>query len=195
MAELLSFAAVKSLLDDLPAQQKALLDDIVPNQISYSGIQRILQNLLSEQVSIRDLPTILEGIAEATTGPSDMVSITEHVRSRLARQICFTNSDENGELPVVTLTPGWEEAFANAIVGQGGNRQLALEPSKLHAFAGDVKRAFDSAAQKGITPVLLTSAGIRPFVQSLIDRFRPKTPVMSQNEVHPKARLRAAGTV
>ena len=93
------------------------------------------------------------------------------------------------------MAPAWEQAFANAILGQGADRQLALEPSKLHAFANEVKQAFDKAAQQGMTPVLLTSAGIRPFVQSLIDRFRPKTPVMSQNEIHPKARLRAAGTV
>ncbi|MAP96071.1 MAG: flagellar biosynthesis protein FlhA [Ponticaulis sp.] len=195
MAELLSFAAVKSLLDDLPKEQRALLDDIVPNQISFSGIQRVLQNLLSEGVSIRDLPTILEGIAEATAVKSDLVTITEHVRSRLGRQLCFANADETGELPVITLAPAWEQAFANAILGQGADRQLALEPSKLHAFANEVKQAFDKAAQQGMTPVLLTSAGIRPFVQSLIDRFRPKTPVMSQNEIHPKARLRAAGTV
>lgn len=195
MAEMLSFAAVKSLLDDLPQEQRALLDDIVPNQISYSGIQRVLQNLLSEFVSIRDLPTILEGIAEATTGKSDLVSITEHVRSRLGRQLCFAHSDHTGQLPVVTLSPAWEQAFGGAIIGQGADRQLALEPSKLHSFAAEVRNAFDAAAQQGITPVLLTSAGIRPFVQSLVDRFRPKTPVMSQNEIHPKARLRAAGSV
>ena len=195
MAELLSFGAVKSLLDDLPAEQKALLDDIVPNQISYSGIQRVLQNLLSELVSIRDLPTILEGIAEASAGKSDLVTVTEHVRSRLARQLCFANADETGQLPVITMSPAWENVFASAVVGQGGERQLALEPSRLHAFANDVRTAFDQASAKGMTPVLLTSAGIRPFVQSLIDRFRPKTPVMSQNEIHPKARLRAAGSV
>ena len=195
MAELLSFAAVKSLMDDLPVHQKSLLDDIVPNQISYSGIQRILQNLLTEQVSIRDLPSILEGIAEATSTPTDLVSVTEHVRSRLARQLCFAHADQGGELPVITLSPGWEEAFGGALVGDGGNRQLALEPSRLHAFAGDVKKAFDTAGQQGVAPVLLTSGGIRPFVQSLIERFRPKTPVMSQNEIHPKARLRAAGMV
>lgn len=195
MAELLSFAALKSLLDDLPNEQKALLDDIVPNQISYSGIQRVLQNLLSEYVSIRDLPTILEGIAEATAGKSDLVTITEHVRSRLGRQLCFAHADPSGQLPVVTLSPAWEQTFANAIIGDGTDRQLALEPSRLHAFAGEVRDAFDAAAQRGMAPVLLTSAGIRPFVQSLIDRFRPKTPVMSQNEIHPKARLQAAGSV
>lgn len=195
MAELLSFAAVKSLLDDLPQEQKALLDDIVPNQISYSGIQRVLQNLLAEMVSIRDLPTILEGIAEASAGKSDLVTITEHVRSRLGRQLCFAHVDETGQLPVITMSPNWESTFANALVGQGGDRQLALEPSRLHAFANEVRQAFDAAAQQGMTPVLLTSAGIRPFVQSLIDRFRPKTPVMSQNEIHPKARLKAAGSV
>ena len=154
-----------------------------------------VQNLLSEYVSIRDLPTILEGIAEATAGKSDLVSITEHVRSRLGRQLCFANADETGQLPVITLSPAWEQAFANAIIGQGTERQLALEPSRLHAFAGEVRQAFDQAAQQGLVPVLLTSAAIRPFVQSLIDRFRPKTPVMSQNEIHPKARLRAAGSI
>ena len=195
MAELLSFAAVKSLLDDLPQEQKALVADIVPNQISTSGIQRVLQNLLREFVSIRDLPTILEGIAEAASANKDMTFITEHVRSRLGRQLCHVNSDETGQLPVITMSPGWEQTFANAIVGQGSERQLALEPSRLHAFAGEVRQAFDKASQQGMTPVLLTSAAIRPFVQSLIDRFRPKTPVLSQNEIHPKARLRAAGTV
>tara|TARA_X000000950_G_scaffold150131_1_gene185076 strand:+ start:31187 stop:33331 length:2145 start_codon:yes stop_codon:yes gene_type:complete len=195
MAELLSFAAVKSLLNDLPSDQKALLDDLVPNQISISGIQRILQNLLREHVSIRDLPTILEGIAEAASAKHDMVFITEHVRSRLGRQLCAANSDETGQLPVITLSPAWEQAFSSAIVGQGSERQLALEPSRLQAFAGEIRQAFEKASKQGMTPVLLTSAGIRPFVQSLIDRFRPKTPVMSQNEIHPKARLRAAGTV
>lgn len=195
MAELLSFAAMKSLLDDLPGEQRALLDDIVPSQISLSAIQRILQNLLSEQISIRDLPTILEGIAEATASKSDLVSITEHVRSRLARQLCSAYSAEDGQLPVVTLSPTWEQAFAESIIGQGAERQLALEPSKLHTFAAEVRRAFEAAGQQGISPVLLTSVGIRPFVQSLIERFRPKTPVMSQNEIHPKARLKAAGTV
>ncbi len=195
MAEMLSFAAVRSLIDDLPKEQRALIDDIVPSQITLSGIQRVLQNLLREFVSIRDLATILEGIAEASAGQNDLTSVTEHVRGRLGRQLCWAHTNASGQLPVVTLSPDWEQAFAGAIIGEGSQRQLALEPTRLHAFAGDVRRAFDQAAQTGMTPVLLTSAGVRPFVQSLIERFRPKTAVMSQNEIHPRVRLLAAGTI
>ena len=195
MAELMSFAAVKSLIDDLPANQRALLDDIVPSQISLSGVQRVLQNLLREHVSVRDLPTILEGIAEASAGGSDLIQVTEHVRARLARQLCASYASPAGEMVVITLSPNWEQAFTEALIDVGGEKQLALEPSRLHGFVADTRAVFEDAARLGDDPVLLTSAGIRPYVRSLIERFRPRTIVMSQTEIHPKARLRAAGTV
>lgn len=195
MAELLSFAELKKLIDGLTKEQKALVDDIVPARMTLSGIQRVLQNLLKERVSIRDLPTILEGIAEGAQGGSDLVAITETVRARLARQLCAALQAPDGALPIVTLSPAWEQAFAEAIVGTGAERQLALAPSKLHSFVADVRNAFDAAAAQGETPALVTSAGVRPFVRSLIERFRSQTIVMSQNEIHPKARLRALGAV
>jgi flagellar biosynthesis protein FlhA len=195
LADLLSFAATRKLVDDLPKEQRGLLDDIVPNQISLSGIQRVLQNLLRERISIRDFSSILEGIAEGSAASTDLLFVTEHVRGRLARQICFANSGTDGALPVMTLSPNWEQAFAEALVGEGNERRLALEPSKLHAFVGETRAAFERAAQGGDTPVLLTSALVRPYVRSLIERFRPQTNVMSQNEIHPKVRLLSAGTV
>jgi flagellar biosynthesis protein FlhA len=195
MAELLTFASVKGLIDDLPKAQKSLVDDMTPTQITLSGIQRVLQNLLKERVSIRDLAAILEAIAEASSASTDLLSVTEHVRTRLARQLCNANLDNTGTLPVIALSPGWEQSFADALIGSGRERQLALEPSRLHAFVSDLRGAFERAAQTGESPVLLTSAGIRPFVRSLVERFRPQTIVMSQNEIHPKARLRSAGSV
>ena len=195
MAELLSFSHVKKLIDELPKEQKALVDDMVPAQITLSGVQRVLQALLRERVSIRDLPTILEGIAEAGTGGADLVTVTEQVRSRLARQLCAANENQRGQLSVVSLSPDWEMAFGEAIAGEGAARQLALEPSRLHAFAGDLRKAFESAANAGETPVLLTSATVRPFVRAVVERFRPQTVVMSQQEIHPKARLKAVGQV
>jgi flagellar biosynthesis protein FlhA len=195
MADLLTFGGVKTLIEDLPKAQKSLIDDITPGQITYSGVQRVLQNLLRERVSIRDLGTILEAIAEASASSTDLLTVTEHVRARLARQLCNANTDGSGTLCVTALSPSWEQTFLDALIGSGSDRQLALEPSRLHAFVNDLRGAFERAAQVGDTPVLLTSAGIRPYVRSLVERFRPQTIVMSQNEIHPKARLRSAGSV
>lgn len=195
MSELLTFAEVKKLIKDLPKDTQTLLEDVAPAHISWSGVQRILQNLLKERVSIRDLGAIVEAVAEAAPAMHDLVLITEHVRARLARQICHQHRNPDGSLPIITLSPPWEQAFAEAIIGEGQHRQLALAPSKLHEFVADVRGAFERAAQAGETPVLLTSPGIRPFVRSLIERFRPSTAVMGQGEVHAKVRLRAMGQV
>ncbi len=195
MAELLTFAEVKKLVKDLPKETQSLLDDVAPTHISWSGVQRVLQNLLKERISIRDLGAVVEAIAEAAPSTHDLVLLTEHVRGRLSRQICHQHKNAEGSLPIVTLSPTWEQAFNESIVGEGQSRQLALAPSKLHDFVADVRAAFERAAQMGETPVLLTSPTIRPFVRSLIERFRPATSVLGQAEVHAKVRLKAMGQV
>jgi len=195
MADLLSYAETQKLLDELPSQNQKLVADLIPQQITLSGVQRVLQNLLSERVSIRDLPTVLEGIAEATGYSQNVATITEHVRTRLARQICNANSTPDGFLPLATLSPDWEQAFGESIIGQGDERQLAMAPSKLQDFISAVRGAYENLGAQGHDPALLTSPGIRPFVRSIVERFRPSTVVMSQNEVHPKARLRTLAQI
>ena len=195
VADLLSYANVQSLLTGLPKDQQKLVEDIVPSQISVSGIQRVLQTLLMERISIRDLPTILEGIAEIAGPGRTAQSIAEHVRSRLARQLCAANLGPDGNLPLVTLGAQWERDFAEAMVGEGNDRHLAMAPSRLQQFIVGVQHAFENAAQMGEIPVLITSPGIRPHVRAIIERFRPQTVVMSQNEVHPRVRLKTIGSV
>jgi flagellar biosynthesis protein FlhA len=195
MAELLSYAETKKLLDDLPPENKKLVEELIPSQISVTGVQRVLQALLSERVSIRDLPAILEGIAEAVGHTKNALYITEHVRARLARQLCHANLSPNGYLPLVALSPNWEQAFAESIIGQGEERQLAMAPSRLQQFIQAVREGFDEASAKNEVPILLTSPQIRPFVRSIIERFRPQTVVMSQNEIHASVRLRTLGQV
>ncbi len=195
MPELLSYAEVQKLLDGLPERETKLLEDIVPGQISFTGLQRVLQRLLAERISIRDLPAILEGVAEAALFTQSVQSITEHVRTRLARQICAGHTAPDGYLPLVTLTPQWEQEFAEALIGEGDDRQLAMVPSRLQEFIKGVRDAFEEAAGKGEAPVLLTSPGIRPFVRSIVERFRAQTPVLSQNEVHPRAKLKTVAQV
>ena len=167
----------------------------MPSQISVTGVQRVLQTLLGERVSIRDLPAILEGIAEAVGHTKNALYITEHVRARLARQLCHANLSHSGYLPLIALSPAWEQAFAESIVGQGEERQLAMAPSQLQQFIQQVRESFDEATSKNEMPVMLTSPQIRPFVRSIIERFRPQTVVMSQNEIHASVRLRTMGQV
>jgi flagellar biosynthesis protein FlhA len=196
MAELLSYAEVQKLLKELPKEQGELLKDLVPSQISASGVQRVLQLLLAERVSIRDLATILEGIAEGlTTGTRNPATLAEHVRQRLSRQLYAQHTSPNGYLPLIALSAAWEQAFAESLIGQTDDRHLAMQPSKLSEFITLVRERFEQAAREGEAPVLVTSAGIRPFVRGIVERFRAQTPVMSQGEIHPRARLRTVGSV
>jgi len=195
MADLLSYAETQKLLDDLPTDHQKLVADIVPNQITTSGIQRVLQSLLTERISIRDLPTILEGVAEATGFTQNIVSITEHVRTRLARQLCAAYSNVEGLVPLITLSTEWEQAFAESLVGQGEEKQLAMAPTRLQEFINSVRMVYDQQAERGEAPVLLTSPLIRPYVRSIVERFRPATVVMSQNEIHPQAKIRTLGQI
>ena len=195
MAELLSYAETKKLLDDLSQDQKKLVEELIPSQISVTGVQRVLQSLLSERVSIRDLPAILEGIAEAVSHTKNAMMITEHVRARLARQLCHQHLAPQNYLPIIALSPVWEQSFAESLAGQGEERQLAMAPSQLQAFIQTVRERFDEASAGGSMPVLLTSPLVRPYVRSIIERFRPLTPVMSQNEIHPSIRLRTMGQI
>ena len=195
MADMLTYSETQKLLDDLPKGQQKLVADVVPSQISTSGVQRVLQSLLSERVSIRDLATILEGIAEAAGYTQNVTLITEHVRARLSRQISNANATEAGYVPLITLSPGWEQNFAESIVGQGDERQLSMAPTKLQEFIAAVRQTFDRIASEGETAVLLTSPAIRPYVRSIVERFRPTTMVLSQNEIHPKAKIKTLAQV
>ncbi len=190
MPDLLSYAETQKLLDELPKSHQKLVADVLPSKITVTGLQRVLQNLVSERISIRDLPTILEGVAEATGFTTSVTMITEHVRARLSRQICDQYSNNAGILPLVTLSGEWEQAFAEALVGNGEEKQLAMAPTRLQQFIQSVRTVYEDMAMKGESPVLLTSPGIRPYVRSIIERFRPQTIVMSQNEIHPRAKIR-----
>jgi flagellar biosynthesis protein FlhA len=195
MAELLSYAEVQKLLKELPKEQAEIVKDLVPSLITVSGIQRVLQILLAERVSIRDLATILEGIADGITGTRNPVMLAEHVRMRLSRQICAQHAGAGGYLPLIALSAAWEQSFAEAMVGQGEERQLAMQPSKLSEFINLVRERFEAAAREGEAPVLVTSSGIRPFVRGIVERFRAQTPVMSQSEIHPRTRLKTVGSI
>jgi len=196
MPELLSFWETQKLLDELSAEQRKLVSDLIPSQISIAGVQRILQLLLAEGVSIRDLPTILEGVLEICTGASPPLAvIVSHVRSRLARQISDSHIGPGGYIPLVTLSPEWEAAFAESLVGPQDDQHLGMAPSALADFMQRFRSVFESSAQAGEAPVLLTGSNIRSHVRAIVERIRPATAVLSQSEIFPRVRIRTVGMI
>jgi len=195
ISDLLSYGETQKLLDKIAEDHKKLVADTIPGQISVSGVQRILQNLLGEMISIRDLATIVEAISEACRITQNTTAITEHVRTRLARQISYSHTNSDGFIHMLTLSPEWEQAFVESLSGKGEEKQLTMAPSKLQAFITKVRETFDALALRGDTPILLTSPAVRPYVRAIIERFRPATTVMSQNEIHPKVKLKNLGAI
>jgi flagellar biosynthesis protein FlhA len=194
MPELLSYAEAQKLLDELPREQQKLVSDLVPSVISVGGVQRVLQALLAERVSIRDLPTILEGIHEACAGqPRGIAAIVAIVRVRLARQLCESHAGAGGLVKLVALSPEWENAFAESLVGPVDDRQLAMAPTRLAEFMRRFREVFDEAAASA--PILLTSPGIRAPVRAIVERIRPSTAVLAQSEIHTRARIRTVATI
>ncbi|NKE43308.1 flagellar biosynthesis protein FlhA [Roseomonas frigidaquae] len=196
MAEILSYADTRKLLDNLPEEQRRLVAELVPGQVSLGTVQRVLQTLLLERVSIRDLPTILEGIQEASaSGARAIPVIVSLVRLRLARQLTDAARGPSGHVPLISLGAEWEAAFGESLVGPAEDRQLAMAPSRLTDFIRRLRDALDAAAAQGESPVLVCSGAIRAHVRAVVERFRPMTTVLAQGEIHPRARIRTLGQV
>lgn len=195
ISELLTFADVQKLIDGLNESHRRLVNDMVPSQVSMGTIQRILQNLLDEKISVRDLPTILEAISESGLGSKSITALTEFVRSRLARQITHAHA-QNAILNVVMLSAEWESEFASSIVGDYNSvRELAMAPSQLQKFIRKANELMSKTEVAIHNPVIVTSPNIRPFVQTVIDKLGPKVPVLSQNEIHHKVSIETVGEI
>jgi flagellar biosynthesis protein FlhA len=195
ITELLSYSETQKLLDEVSDEHKKLVKDVVPDIVTISTLQKVLQNLLSEMISIRDLPLILEATADAVKVSTSLNVITEMVRLRLSRQISNANTSSDGYIAVVTLSQEWEDIINSHLVGDTDDKQLSLPPSKLQEFVARVKKVYDEQAMRGHIPVLLTSGATRPYVRSILERFRASTTVMSQNEIHIKSKIKTLGSV
>ena len=196
MSELLSYAETQKLLDELPREQQKLVQDLIPTQVGVGMLQRLLQALLAERVSVRDLPTILEGVQEAVSANlRALPQIQAVVRMRLARQLSEAVRGPQGYVGLVTLSPDWEVAFTEALVGPPEDRQLAMEPAKLQEFITRLRDVLDAQAAQGEAPVLLCSGGLRAHLRAIVERVRPATTVLAQAELYPRVRVRSLGSI
>jgi flagellar biosynthesis protein FlhA len=125
----------------------------------------------------------------------NLTTIVEHVRARLARQISHAATGLAGYIPVLGLSPAWEQRLHEALVGDGADRHLALPPSELQELVRAIGDAVEAQAARGELAVILTSPALRPHLRAVIERFRPAQTVLSHAEIHPRARLRTLGQI
>ncbi len=190
MSQLMSYGATQKLLDGLGSENQKLVQDLVPTVVPLTTVQKVLANLLAERVSIRHLTLILESIHEAAGFTRNVRLISEHVRGRLALQICRSLQGADGMVAVVPLSPDWDREISQAIVSDGDQRSFALAPSRTQDFVQAVRTRLAAASAQGAWPAILTSAEARPFVRGLVERINGTVAVISHTEVHPRCKLR-----
>ena len=191
MPELLTRNEVEKLIEDLKPVHEKLIEELIPAKITVGTFQRILQNLLEERVSIKDLPTILEALSDAVIKTQDVVELTDIVRSRLARQICHGFINHEGVVPVISLSAAWETEFMAASDGIS----VAMEPSKVQGFLKAAKDRVENAMAQGLNPVILCSASTRRMVRTVTSRAMPQISVLSQNEIHSKVNIKTISQI
>lgn len=192
----MTYAATERLIEQgTDAEYVKLVRDLVPAQIPMIGIMQVLQGLLIERVSVRNMPTILEAIAEALGTTRSIPRIVEHVRYRLADIICQPLLDAQGHLPVIMLSQEWEREIAESIVIDGEERRVTLPQDRVRAFMADVRSKITAHANSDTFPSVLVIPEARLFVRRLMDRISPATPVLSHAEVGRKVQTRTVDVV
>ena len=196
LAQLLSYKDMRSLLDRLDAEYKRLLDEIVPSQISNSGLQAVLKLLLGERISIRNLHLILEAIAEVSPHARRAEVVAEHVRSRLAAQICGDLAKE-GALHVLRLGNRWDLAFHQSLKrdSKGDVVELAMDPRMVEEFAQAASKSIKEAMATHPTFAVVTAPDARPFVRMIVERMFPAVPVLSHLEIARGATVQPVGAM
>mgnify|MGYP000486405907 CR=1 FL=1 len=194
LPELMTFGAAQELVAGLDRDYQKLAGEVTPNA-PLVLIQQVLQGLLAERVSVRNLPLIVEAIADARRGTSNVVQITEAVRRRLANQICKSLIDGNGFISVITMSPTWEKEFLEALRVNGDERNFVMSPQRVQEFVLHARREIQKYAEQDQWPALLVSPEVRSYVRSMLERVSPMTVVLSHNEIHRKASLRTVATI
>jgi flagellar biosynthesis protein FlhA len=193
---LLTRQDVQTLLDSVKATHPALVEELIPNLLTLSGVQQVLKRLLREQVSIRDMVTILETLADTVPAVKDLDVLVERTREALARSLIRPYKGPQGELAVVTLDPKLEQSLLEAIVpGQEGEQRMVLDPVRAQSLVDGVSEAIQRALAVAQHPILLCSQYLRPHLRDFVARFIPQAVVLSYPEVTGAASVQTVATV
>ncbi|ERM87333.1 hypothetical protein P865_03035 [Brucella abortus 82] len=196
LAQLLSYKDMRILLDRLGPEYRKLLEDICPAHISYSGLQAVLKLLLAERISIRNLHLILEAIAEIAPLVRRPEMIVEHVRMRMAQQICGDLSD-NGVLNVLRLGNRWDLVFHQSLKrdAKGEIVEFDIDPRLLEQFGTEASAAIRKHFDNGERFVLVSSPEARPYIRMIIERLFATLPVLSHVEIARGVEVKSLGAI
>jgi flagellar biosynthesis protein FlhA len=192
--ELLGRQETKTLLDTVSKTHSKVVEDLVPKILSIGEVQKVMQNLLKERVSIRDAVTILETLADFGSYTKNVATLTEYCRQALGRSICKPYQTDDGDLPVFTISSELEKNISDGVVHSDQGSYLALEPRQAKDIMGRFRRAVESAGASG-NPVVLCSPGTRMYVRQLLERFLPNIAILSHSEIPPSVRILSLGMV
>ena len=193
--ELLTRQETKKLLDALKEQNAAVVEEVVPDKLGVGEVQRVLQHLLRETVSIRDLGTILEAIGDRAGSTHDPAILAEYARQALARAITLGYLDATKALQAISLDPNLEQEIAESVTQTRDGEYLAMDPSRAQTVVRLLTGEVEQATGMGVRPVLLCSGRIRRHLRRLIEQALPQLPVVSYNEILPGIRVESTGVV
>jgi flagellar biosynthesis protein FlhA len=192
--ELLGRQETKSLLDNVSKTHPKVVEDLVPKVLSIGEIQKVMQNLLKERVSIRDAVTVLETMADYGTYTKNIAALTEYCRQALGRSICKPYQTDEGDLPVFTISPELEKNIADGVVHSDQGSYLALEPRQAKDLMTRFRRTVETSGSAS-SPVVLCSPTVRMYVRQLLERFLPNVAILSHSEIPPSIRVLSLGMV
>ena len=194
MPSLLTYGATQDLVDGLDRKYQKLV-----NEMSTSSpvvlLQRVLQNLLAERVSVRNLPLIVESISEAASqsNSQNIVKINEHVRQKLSNQICQSLASPDGFIDVIVMSAEWDDIFLSHMNRESG--ELELNPQRVEEFVFAARKVVQEFGESDMWPALLVHPDLRPYVRTMLERICPMTPVISHNELHRSATVKTVGKI
>ncbi len=193
--ELLGKQDVQKLVDNLAKTQPKVVEDLIPGTLSLGVVQKVLQNLLRERVSVRDLQTILEALSDTAGATKDPEVLTEFVRQAMSRSITKQLQNPDGSISVMVMDPHVERMIIESVQTTPQGSYLSLDPASNDKITESIKRNFEEGIVKGYQPVLLCSPAIRRFVKKLTERISNSIMVVSHGEVAPNTKAYSIGTI
>ena len=193
---ILSRQDVQALLDGVKTEHPALVGELVPDLLSVGEVQKVLQHLLSERISIRDLVTILESLADTARTSRDPDQLGERVRQALGRAICRQNLGPDGRLSVLTLAPAWQQSLVGALqTTDGGSSMLLMDAPTGSKLIQTLSREMERVAALGHNPILLCPARLRLALRRFTERSLNPLTILSYSEVAPQVEVSTLGVV
>lgn len=193
--ELLGRQETKTLIEKVKENYPALVEDFIPDLMQVGDVQKVLANLLKEKISIRDLVTIFETLADYARVTKDTDLLTEYVRQALSRQITQQHVTDGKSLKVITVGPGLEKKISESVQQTEQGRYLALDPSTTQQIFQKMQAQFNQLIQAGQSPILLVSPSIRMYLRQLMERIAQDVPVLSYNELEPNIEIQSVGVI